>query len=78
MSASEGIVSAKRDKGNGILHIQTSAAINPGNSGGPLINSSGMVVGVNTYGWEQTPDGRILEGIKFAVSSDVVQYVLQN
>jgi S1-C subfamily serine protease len=77
MSASEGIVSAKRDKGNGILHIQTSAAINPGNSGGPLINSSGMVVGVNTYGWEQTPDGRILEGIKFAVSSDVVQYVLQ-
>ena len=76
LSASEGIVSSKREVADGFVHIQTSAAINPGNSGGLLMSTAGGIVGVSAYGWERTPDGRIVEGIKFAVSSDVVQTVL--
>jgi S1-C subfamily serine protease len=46
--------------------IQFSAAINPGNSGGPLINSSGMVVGV------VTAVGLGSEGLGFAIPSDTI------
>lgn len=64
-----------RSEDGGILEdmIQTDAAINPGNSGGPLLNSAGVVIGVNTaiYG----PGGNI--GIGFAVPIGRAQPLLE-
>ncbi len=53
--------------------IQTDAAINAGNSGGPLVTMRGEVVGINTMVLRSTPDGRILEGMGFAIPSNQVR-----
>jgi 2-alkenal reductase len=50
--------------------IQTDAAINPGNSGGPLLDSQGLVIGVNTA--IQTG----AENIGFAIPVDTVKRVV--
>lgn len=52
--------------------IQTDAAINPGNSGGPLVNSEGLVIGVNTE-----IDVEANWGIGFAVPAETVADVVQ-
>lgn len=57
--------------------IQHDAAINPGNSGGPLFNLDGEVIGVNTLGLPETPSGVSLQGLFFAVPSNLVADVAQ-
>jgi S1-C subfamily serine protease len=50
--------------------VQTDAAINPGNSGGPLLDASGLVIGVNS----QAEAGAT--GVGFAAPVDDVKRVL--
>lgn len=53
--------------------IQTDAAINPGNSGGPLLDSAGLLIGVNTAIY--SPSGAYA-GIGFAIPVDTVNQVV--
>ncbi|MEQ8764689.1 MAG: trypsin-like peptidase domain-containing protein [Planctomycetota bacterium] len=53
--------------------IQTDAAINPGNSGGPLLDSRGLLIGVNTAIYSKTGD---YAGIGFAVPVDTVNRIV--
>lgn len=52
--------------------IQTDAAINSGNSGGPLLNSSGMVIGVNVAVAQGS------QNIGFAVPSNIVKDIVDS
>ncbi|MBM4067877.1 MAG: trypsin-like serine protease [Planctomycetes bacterium] len=53
--------------------IQTDAAINPGNSGGPLLDSAGLLIGVNTAIISSTNSSA---GIGFAIPVDEVNRVV--
>lgn len=52
--------------------IQTDAAINPGNSGGVLLDSRGMLIGMNTAIY--SPSGASA-GIGFAIPVDTIKYM---
>ena len=80
-TATEGIVSAIGRSIAAPNHysidnvIQTDAPINPGNSGGPLLDDSGLVIGVNAQiATGGTSQGNV--GIGFALPSNTVRQVL--
>ncbi len=52
--------------------IQVDAPVNPGNSGGPIADNCGAIVGVATFGYDETRTGRPLEGINFGVAAETV------
>jgi serine protease Do len=60
--------------GDPMIYIQTDAPINPGNSGGPLVDTSGMVVGINTLILSKSGGS---EGLGFAAPSNIVKNVFE-
>ncbi len=56
--------------------IQTDAAINPGNSGGPLVDSSGMVIGMNTAVASNTEGTSQAQDIGFAIPANKITQLL--
>jgi serine protease Do len=76
-SVSMGVVSATAraaSQDNPILYIQTDASINPGDSGGALVDSTGLLVGVNSYIVSRSGGS---EGIGFAIPGNIVANVYE-
>lgn len=76
-SVSMGVVSAPArsiNDDNPILYIQTDASINPGDSGGALVDTSGFLIGLNSFIVSQSGGN---EGVGFAIPSNGVQSVYQ-
>jgi serine protease Do len=67
-------VARQREPDDPMVHIQTDAPINPGSSGGPLVDTSGRVIGINTFILSQSGGN---EGIGFAVPSNIARTVFE-
>ncbi|PKM52432.1 MAG: hypothetical protein CVV02_01380 [Firmicutes bacterium HGW-Firmicutes-7] len=52
--------------------IQTDAAINPGNSGGALVNTDGLIIGINTAKYIDTD----VEGMGFAIPINTARPII--
>ena len=63
-TCSQGIVTYAQRIVDGVSYVQHDASITHGNSGGPLINSYGEVVGINTWGMEDS------QNLNFAISTE--------
>jgi serine protease Do len=76
-SVSMGVVSSSAravSDDNPILYIQTDASINPGNSGGALVDTQGLLIGLNSFIVSRSGGN---EGLGFAIPSNVVRNVYE-
>lgn len=63
--------------GTGTKVIATDANIFHGNSGGPMVDTHGLVIGVNSWGYE-TLNGEYHEGVNYAVDISEVEQMLRS
>lgn len=77
-TVTKGIISATNRtievEGQSFVLLQTDAAINSGNSGGALVNAYGEVIGINSAKLQATG----VEGLSFAIPSDVAKPIIQD
>jgi len=80
-TATNGIISAPPREvsiqGRALMLLQTNAAINEGNSGGPLVNMNGEVIGINTAKISGSTASASIEGMGYAIPSNVVKPIIE-
>jgi len=85
-TVTQGIISATGRSGlsstNYLSFLQMDAAINNGNSGGALVNSNGVLVGINSRQFTQSTPELNIQGIFFAVpyqlAAKIMQQIIEN
>ena len=85
-TVTQGIISATGRNGlsntSYLSFLQMDAAINEGNSGGALINSNGVLVGINSRKFTQSTPQLNIQGIFFAVpyqlAAKIMQQIIEN
>jgi S1-C subfamily serine protease len=78
LNVTEGLVSALRGPRGDASLFQYTAPTQGGNSGGPILDESGLVLGVVVAGFEQLPGGRQAQNINFGIQLDVTRRFLQS
>ncbi|MFA8299067.1 MAG: trypsin-like peptidase domain-containing protein [Hyphomicrobiales bacterium] len=71
IKVTDGIISSKTGFQNDLRTYQITASIQPGNSGGPIINKSGMVIGIANSG---IPDA---DNVGYAVKSSYIVNLIE-
>ncbi len=80
-SMTTGSVNALSGLHDDTRYVQISAAVQPGNSGGPLLDGSGLVVGIVTSGLDAVKvartTGAVPQNVNFALKVDVARTFLE-
>ncbi len=78
LNITKGTISALSDGDGDSRLLQFTAPVQPGNSGGPLLDESGLVVGVIVSRLEETAGGRPVQNVNFAIRAKVARAFLDS